>query len=215
MPLRFAVSSPAVRRLAMLSLFVLLGCGPAERVSKYTAPKDPIDTDSISDEPDPGEPTVRILGAIAQAGRPGEQSWYFFKFQPPKSSETYTPKALERHQADFEAFLQSLKFPAEGTPTWTLPSGWRTAEVKTQIPRIATLRMKKSETVVDLAISEARGSLIENINRWRNLQAGIDPITEAEIESKHRVLMIDGRKVIVVDVRGPGGKGGMMPPFAK
>jgi hypothetical protein len=55
---------------------------------------------------------------------------------------------------------------------------------------------------------------LDNINRWRQ-QAGVDPIAEKEIETANRVLTIDGRKVIVVDVSGPGGKGGMMPPFAK
>ena len=202
--------------MAILSLIVLAGCTPAEQVSKYTAPKDPVDVDSISDEPEAGEPKVRILGAIAQAGKPGDNNWYFFKFQGLSSNDTYPPKAIERHKAEFDAFVKSLKFPETGPPTWTVPTGWRKVEPKTALPRIATYRMKKSETAVDLAISEARGGLLDNINRWRDLQAGAAPITEAEIETKTQVLTIDGRKVYIVDVSGPGGKGGgMMPPFAK
>ena len=216
MPLRIAVPSrDATGRLAIILLIGLAGCRPAEQISKYTAPKDPVDTDLISDDPAPGEPTVRILGAIAEAGKPGEASYYFFKFQGPKSSDTYFPKAIERYKADFDAFLKSLKFPAGGKPTWTTPPGWRKVELKTALPRLATYRMKKSETVVDFAISELGGNLLDNINRWRAQQAGAEPITEAEIPTKCQVLTIDGHKVIVVDVSGPGGKGGMVPPFAK
>jgi hypothetical protein len=198
--------------LAVVCLIVSAGCKPSEQVSKYTAPRDPVDPETISDEPDEGEAKVRILGAIAPAGQPG--SWYFFKFQPAQMGQSYPPKALERHRADFDAFIRSLKFPADGPPIWTLPAGWKQVEVKSMVSRLATFRMKKSETTVDLAVSEASGSLVENINRWRVQQAGADPITEAEIDTKCQVLTIDGRKVVIVDVSGPGGKGGM-PPFAK
>ena len=158
---------------------------------------------------------MRILGAIAEAGKPGEESYFFFKFQGPSLNDTYFPKAIERHKAEFDAFMKSLKFPADSKPTWTTPDGWRAVELRTQLPRIATFRMKKSETTVDFAISEQKGKLIDNINRWRAQQAGAEPITVAEIDTKCQVLTIDGRKVIVVDVSGPGGKGGMIPPFAK
>jgi hypothetical protein len=195
-------------------LVVLAGCKPAERVTRYTAPKDPLDTDLIPDEPGENEPAVRILGAIAPAGKPGEESWYFFKFQPEQMGMTYPPKAIERHAAEFNAFIQSLKFNPDGPPSWTVPPGWREVTVRTQFKRIATFRMKKSETVVDLAVTQATGKLIDNINRWRVQQAGAEPITEAEIKTKCRVLTVDGREVVVVDVSGPGGKGGM-PPLAK
>lgn len=208
-------SLPAGRRLAVALVAIALaqaGCRPAPEVSKYTAPKDPPDLNAISDEPGPNEPTVRVLGAIAPASEPGE--WYFFKFQAPKMGQTYPPKAIERHAAEFEAFLRSLRFHPDKPPTWTVPAGWREVDVPTQFKRIATFRMRKSETTVDLAVSASGGSLLENINRWRG-QVGAEPITEAEIDTKNRVLTVDGRRVVVVDVRGTGGKGGMMPPFAK
>ena len=213
---KYAPSRPAVaRRLTVaLVLAALAGCEPAPGISKYTAPKDPPDTDLILDEPGEGEPAVRVLGAIAPASDKPDD-WYFFKFQGPRMGDTYSPKALERHAADFEAFLKSHKFSPDGPPTWTLPAGWKEVTVSTQIPRVATLRMKKSETTVDLAVSRATGKLLDNINRWRVQQAGVDPIAAAEVETKNKVLTVDGRKVIVVDVSGPGGKGGMVPPFAK
>lgn len=218
----FRTSGPsrsAPRRLWAIGFFILLttvGCRPSDEVSKYTAPKDPIDIDLISDDPDEGQPSVRILGAIAEAGKPGEESWYIFKFQSAKPGIMYTPKAIERHKVEFDAFMASLKFPAEGNPTWTLPAGWRAVEVKTGFPRLATFRMRKSETIVDLAISDAKGSLLDNINRWRVQQAGAEAITEAEIDKKCEVKTIDGHKVVIVDVSGPGGQGGMMvPPHGK
>lgn len=217
MPVRMhAPSRPAVARrltaaLALLALG-LAGCQPTPGVSKYTAPKDPPDSDLVSDEPGEGEPAVRILGAIAPASDKPDD-WYFFKFQPARMGAPYPPKAVERHAADFDAFLRSLKFSPDGPPSWTLPAGWR--EVGTQgKDRVATLRMKKSETTVELSVTRFGGPLLDNINRWRD-QAGVEKIAEAEIETKCRVLTVDGRRVVVVDVSGPGGKGGMVPPFAK
>ena len=205
MPLRIQGPSRPARWLGAVLLTALAGCEPAEQVTRYTAPKEPVDTDLISDQPEEGEPRVRILGAIAPAGK---DDWYFFKIGPTK------PKAVERHADAFDAFIRSLKFPPDGPPVWTVPAGWR--EVGTQSrDRIATFRMKKSETPVELAVTRFGGSLLDNINRWREQQAGAAPITEAEIETKCRVLTVDGRRVVVVDVSGPGGKGGMMPPFAK
>jgi hypothetical protein len=198
---------PVARRLTVaLAVAMLVGCTPAPQVSKYTAPKVPLDLDQISDEPGDGEPAVRILGAIAPASDKPDD-WYFFKTQS-------KPKAIERHVAEVDAFIRSLKFTPDGLPSWTVPAGWR--EVGTQgKDRIATFRMKKSETAVELSVTRFGGKLLENINRWRAQQAGADPITEAEIDTKCQVLTVDGRRMVIVDVSGPGGKGGMMPPFAK
>src|SRR3954470_173239 len=95
-----------VRRLTVaLALAALAGCSPTPGVSKYTAPKDPPDTDLIDDQPAAagaathpagGEPAVRILGAIVPTGQPDD--WFFFKMQS-------KPKAIERHAADFDAFI--------------------------------------------------------------------------------------------------------------
>jgi hypothetical protein len=207
-----APSRPAVaRRLWVVLAVAMVGCTPAEQVSRYTAPKDPNDKDVAPEGPAAGEAKVRILGAIAPAG----DEWYFFKFQGLKSSDTYPPKLIEPHTAEFDAFLQSLKFPANGPPTWTLPAGWEQVTVHTDLARVATFRMKSDDTTIDLAVTRFGGQLVTNINRWRG-QAGVKPITEADIETKCRVLTVDGRRVVVVDVSGPGGKGGaMVPPFAK
>src|SRR5829696_934996 len=212
MPLRTIGPLRPARWLGVALLAVLAGCKPAADVTKYTAPKDPADTDQASDEPAEGEPKVRILGAIAPAADKADD-WYFFKFQGRQMGQTYPPRAIERHAAEFDAFLKSLKFRPDGPPTWTVPAGWRAVGTQTQ-DRVVTFAMKKSETPVELAVTRFGGNLLDNINRWRG-QAGADPITEAEIETKCRVLTVDGRRVVVVDVSGPGGKGGGKPPFAK
>jgi hypothetical protein len=209
-----ALSRPAVaRRLGIVFALVLAGCGPTEHISKYTAPKDPQEKEVAAEEQPTGDERVRILGAIAQGEEPND--WYFFKFQGPKATDTYSPKQIASHVAEFDSFLQSLKFPPNGPPTWTLPAGWESVTVQTMIPRIATLRMKSDDTNVDLAVSRTGGELLANINRWRG-QAGLNPIAAADIESRCRFLTVDGRKVVVVDASGPGGKGSAMtPPFAK
>ena len=75
MPSRFAgPSRNAFGRLAIILLIGLAGCRPAEQVSRYTAPKDPVDIDLIIDEPGDNEPPVGVLGAIAPTGKPGEES---------------------------------------------------------------------------------------------------------------------------------------------
>ncbi len=208
----------ASHRLAIVAVFAAVltsGCRPPEGVSKYTAPKDPIDLDLISDEPGPGDDSVRVLGAIVEGDSPDQ--WNFLKFQPANSGGFYPPKALARHKPEFDAFVASLKFPKDGPMKWTVPAGWKSVEVRTGIPRLATFRMKKSETIVDLAISQIGGVLLENINRWRVQQAGVDGIKESEIATVYPPRTIDGRKVWIVDVSGPGPKpgAGMVPPFAK
>src|SRR5262245_9845640 len=197
-------SRPALRRLLVICVAAALGaagCTPTEQVSKYTAPRDPVEIDLISDEPGDNEDTVRVLGAIAPAGNSGEE-WYFFKMQPSP------PKAVARHLDAFDQFVESIRFPADGPPTWTLPAGWRQVGSQGK-ERIATIRMKKSETTIELTVTRFGGTLISNINRWREQQAGAAPIAESEIDTKCRVLTVDGRKVVIVDVSGPGGKGGM------
>ena len=192
--------------LIVVCATMIVGCKPPEQISKYTAPKDPLDLEAVSDEPGPGEPKVRILAAIAPVGDAKANDWYFFKIQT-------VPKAGERHAKEFDEFLKSLKFAANGPPAWKLPEGWREAANRPE--RIATIRMKKSQTTVELTVTRFGGDLLANINRWRHLQAGLDEIKAEEIDTACRILTIDGRKVIVVDVSGPGGKAGTMPPFAK
>jgi len=211
-----ALSRPAVvRRLGIVVALALAGCGPTEHVSKYTAPKDPQEKPAAIDEQTPaGEDRVRILGAMAPASDKPDD-WYVFKFQGLKSSDTYPPKLIEPHTAEFETFLKSLKFPADGPPTWTVPPGWEEVTVQSAMPRVTTFRMKSGDATADLAISRTGGNLLANVNRWRG-QAGVGPIEEADVETKCRVLTVDGRRVVVVDASGPGGKGGgMTPPFAK
>jgi len=191
--------------LVCITLLGTLGCKPPDQVSKYTAPKDPIEVETISDDAEEGEAKDRVLGAIAPAGKPGEESWYFFKIRS-------KPKAVQRHLIEFNEFINSLKFPENGPPSWTVPAGWRETQNR---DRLGTFKMKKSATTVELAVTRFGGPLLDNINRWRVEQAGVPAITEAEIESKCRVLTIDGRKVVIVDVSGPGGQGMMKGPFQK
>lgn len=188
------------RAAALLTVAVLVGCEPAPQVSRYTAEKDPYA--KAVDEPVPGEPRDRILGAIAPAG--GKDQWYFLKI-------TSTPKAIEPRLAEFDAIVASLKFAGD-TATWTLPPGWKEVVVKSTVPRMATLRSETDGKIVDLAVSQIGGDLLENINRWRD-QVGQPAITADEIKTKCRTMTVDGREVIIVDVSGTLKGGPMMPPM--
>ena len=60
--------------------------------------------------------------------------------------------------------------------------------------------------MVDLAISQASGKLLENINRWRELQAGIGPIAEATrlgamARSAYKATKLRLRGGVIADIR--------------
>ena len=192
-----------LRRFAWLVLAAglgLVGCRPAEQITKYTVPK-----------PELIDPTLtaattgvrqQILGAMVQTG---ETSW-FFKI-------TGDPAVVEPSREAFLKFLNSVKFPAsDAPPTWTLPEGWQ------QLPgdgfRFATLRFQTGGQPVEIAVSPAGGDVLMNVNRWRG-QVGKPPITASELSKETESFQVDGRECTLVSVTGTKSSDGMGgAPFA-
>ncbi|MGL6097594.1 MAG: hypothetical protein ACRC7O_17570 [Fimbriiglobus sp.] len=199
---------PSARRLVALSFCLAVGCAPAENIRTYTVPKataPAVEKPTLPGMPAPvaGGP-VRLLGAIVPVGG----SSRFVKFSGPDAR--ITP-----HESAFDGFVKSLTVPAaaNGELGFTPPAG--ATQVAGKMMRQTTFQFGPPGETVDLYISDPfGGSLLENVNRWRG-EAGLDPVTEAELPTVTSELNLGGTKAFKVDFRGPGGKGGMMtPPFA-
>ena len=155
---------------------------------------------------EPAGPPQRLLAAIFIQG---DRTW-FFKL-------TGSPEEVEKHQGEFEHFIQSVRFKKGDPPiTWTAPEGWQ-REGKTAL-RVETFRFGSKENPLELSVTplgREAGSLLDNVNRWRG-QLGLKNIDEAELNKIVRELDVDGVKAMLVDLTGIGSaKGRMNAPFAK
>ncbi len=198
----------------ILSLCVSLfaqGCSEKPAIRSYVVPK----YQEEEPEPEQGPPKYRVFGAIAPADDSGN-NWFFFKLRPVGGgiSAALSPEEVALHEMEVREFLASLKFPEGQNPTWTVPKSWSLGPVREG--RIATFLMKKSQTEVELSITRFGGSLLSNVNRWRTNDAGVEPLTEADLAKQTETLTsADGKPITLVSVFGNGPKGGpKQPPFA-
>jgi len=188
-----------------LVLLLVLGCRSEEDITKTTEPRDRF-AKPVAIKPDAPKsekiPT-RILGVIAPGVEGG--SWFFKLIGP--------ADAVAKEQAAFDEFLSSIKFTdAMDKPvTWTLPAGWKEGAKK---GRYATLLLGGADDPLELPVTHFGGSLLENVNRWRVQQLGLEPVTQDSLDSCCReVTTKQGKKVMRVDLTGMAGKGPAMPPF--
>jgi len=192
--------------LALLPLFLVVGCQSNEDVTSYTVPKPPPPPAA-----EPGEP-VRVLGAIIPTG--GE-SW-FFKLMAP-------PTAVAEHEKAFSQFIQSLKRgdKPDAPFTWKLPEGWKQLPGDGQF-RFATLRFGPEDEPLNLSVSSSGGDLVANVDRWRG-QIGLRPLgSEKALREQKAIadLTVGDLKLVLVDMTGPGvpkarRPGGMGVPVEK
>ncbi|VTT97269.1 Uncharacterized protein OS=Pirellula staleyi (strain ATCC 27377 / DSM 6068 / ICPB 4128) GN=Psta_4196 PE=4 SV=1 [Gemmataceae bacterium] len=202
--------------VAVLACPFATGCGAGDdggvKTYKVAAPDDKVKPDDKKagggDAPPPadtGAAKVRLLGAIIPAG--GGSS-FFVKFVGPIDKVTAAEK-------DFDAFLSSIRVPGEGNKpvSWTVPAGWKEAPARQM--RVVTLQ-KEDGSAPDMYISDPfAGGLLSNVNRWRKGDVGIAEVTEAELPESIKEVTLGTLKAHRVDLRGPGGKGGMGGPFMK
>src|SRR5262249_43723522 len=142
---------------------VVLGCQNNDEIRRYQVPR---------------EAPPRMLAAILPHG---ERTW-FFKLTGPAP-------VVGEHKAEFERFVQSVRFPGEGDkPTWAPPEGWREVpEPKLAprggVPRFATFALGPRETPLELTVTplgKEAADVLPNVNRWRG-QLGLGPLTEDEL----------------------------------
>ncbi len=157
-----------------------------------------------------GPEKERFLAAVVPAG-----DGYFWTVRFKANTAI-----VNHYEEDFYTFLKSLKLPATSNdaPKWEIPKGWRISTPSDRMAagfRWVTLHTGPKNKPVEMYLSKpASGSMLENVNRWRTSFVGIDPITNEELPALLKPFDIDGTKASIIDLRGPGGKGGMTPPFA-
>ena len=206
-----AVRCPSRRGWLVLVLPCLFvaGCGNSEdgiKTYKVANPDDkgkPEDKKGGGDPAETGPAKIRLLGAIIPAG---EGTSFFVKFVGPIEKVNASEK-------DFDAFLNSIRVPGEGGKpvSWTVPPGWKEAPARQM--RVVTLQ-KADGSAPDLYISDPfAGGLLQNVNRWRKGDAGLPEVTEADLPSVTQEVQLGATKAHKVDIRGPGGKGGMGGPM--
>lgn len=218
MPLLFApgrwfLPSPANLGL-LVSVLILAGCEARPQISSYTVPKESIVDQAgkqASSTPQ-GEEPRQILGAIFVQGDTG---WFF--------KATDEPARLGPITADVRKFVESVRFPAEGSgePTWTLPEGW-SREPGNQF-RFATIRAGEGANAPEISVSQLPGPeeggqdefVLVNVNRWRG-QVGLEPLKQDALKNDSESIKAGDVSGVWVDLKGkaPAGGGNMMAPFA-
>jgi hypothetical protein len=191
-----------IRRLSrtpcLLALLLLAGCRADEGITEYQVPRE--------NQPQ----SLRLLVAIVPDAN---QNNWFFKLLGPTD-------AVTQHQKKFESFVQSIRVK-DNKPDWKLPEGWSETDNPARGMRYKTLRITPpGEAALDVAVSEARGDLLANVNRWRRQDLGLPEFpTEAALREARPVVIqeipLPDQKLILVDMtgtkprRGPQG----MPPM--
>jgi len=149
-----------------------------------------------------------MLGAVV---RMGDISW-FFKVTAPPDEVAPAREAIRD-------FVKSVQFEGEGAaakPRWKLPEGWK--ELPGSAFRYATIQVppaKEGGQPLEISVSTAGGTVLDNINRWRG-QLGLKPITEEELpkeSEKFQAGPYEGLFVTLVG-KGSGGMGGPMASMA-
>lgn len=189
--------------LAALGLFALLGCG-GDGVRSYTVPRTTEATRAPAPVVPDGEPKGRLLGAIIQV--PNTEVSWFVKF----SGSIAT---VSEHEKAFDDFLASIRVTDDPRkpPTFTAPAGW--TESPARAMRVATFTPPGGKGP-DLYLSTPfGGSLLENVNRWRD-EVGARRVTEEELPTVTKEVLLDKVKAYKVDIRGPlDPTGKKMGPF--
>jgi hypothetical protein len=176
-----------------LALLALVGCEKDE-IRTYTV--DRVQRSS----------TVRLVAAIIPHG---EEMW-FFKLLGRSD-------AVDEYNGGFVDFVRSVRFPDKGGRPieWKVPEGW--AKEGPAEMRYATFHPAGKGRPPELTVFRLpRSPVLQNVNRWRELDLGLPNLTQKELAGVTQTFVLeDGNtKVTVVDMAGPGprkGRGGPRP----
>jgi hypothetical protein len=183
-----------VAPLVALGRLTLVGCGPSEEVRSYTVPK----SNDPAAAPAAGQGDYRILGAMFPADEPA----WFFKL-------TGKADALAAHEAAFDKFLASVKFPdgPAKPPTYDLPDGWKSEGPRGM--RADTIRFGPADSPLEMTVISAMGGPKENVDRWAGQLGAKADFAKATKE----ISTAGGVKGLRVDVTGPKNPAGAGGPF--
>jgi len=176
---------------------MLSGCVREEEAIRIGEEPKPI---ALATTPDPVDGKVRLLGAIIPQP---EENW-FVKMRGPSADVAGAEK-------QFRAFVESVKLTGkEDDPvTWTLPQGWEREKSIEDRLTFRAFRFGPKEKPLDVTISRAGGALLDNLNRWRG-QVGLKTMWKfSELPRVTHTVDMNGLKVVLVDMSGPGSTGRM------
>jgi hypothetical protein len=177
-------------RLFALVLPVIAGCADPDDIKTTKVPKSPADAKAPAAE-------YRILGAVF----PADDPVWFFKLTGPEAK-------LAEHEAGFDEFLKSVRFPngLKNGPLWDLPAGWREGPPRQM--RYATVLVGPDPRPLELSVSSATGGLKANLDRWAG-QVGAADAANATKE----LTTTAGAKGLRIDLRGPKDPASGTPTF--
>jgi hypothetical protein len=180
--------------VAALGLLTLVGCGSGEGIRSYTVPTTSERTGPVA--ADQGD--YRILGAMFPADDPA----WFFKL-------TGKADALAAHEAAFDKFLASVKFPngPDKPPAYDLPDGWKSEGPRAM--RVDTIRFGPADRPLQLSVSSAGGGAKGNVQRWADQVGSGADFARATKE----ITTAGGVKGLRVDLTGPKNPAGAGGPF--
>lgn len=167
---------------------LLLGCGEDEPINSYKVPKEPIPP--IAYTVKPGETEARTIGAIFPEG----DTFWFFKVHAPK-------ELVDGQRKEIDEFIRSVRLTGkpEEPLQWKLPQGWK--EGKPSVEFIKNEFLFGPNDSLRLTVSTARGTLLSNVNRWRE-EVGLSAITDGQMKYTTEKLDVNGVPVTLVDVTG-------------
>ena len=205
-------SSVRMRRVMLVAglalPLVLAGCQQDEEIKSYEVRH-------------PQREKIRMLTATIPDG----ESTYFVVLKGPEAA------VAERKKA-FDDLVASIRVDNKKDPpiTWTTPNDWD-EEKGTSKLRIAGFKMTVGATKMEAALTKLDklggpgepNSLLDNVNRWRG-QVELPPAVAGDLEKLVRRDKIDGREVILADIRtglgihkapskAPNPHAGGMPPI--
>ena len=165
------------------------GCDHREDdVRAYSAPKDAAPTTG---------PTTAAMPANVVDARP-------VGVRPPIPAPDAGAAAPGPDAPGPAAAAQDPAMPLE----WTLPEGWK-ADPQPRAMRVATVIIEEGGSKAELIVTRFRtggfGSLVDNINRWRQ-QVGLPPVAD-EKEVTPEKTTVGGMEAKVFDFTGPAAGG--------
>lgn len=138
---------------------------------------------------------IRLLAAIVPHG---ERTWFFHLWGP--------TAAIAHQEKAFQELLASVHFDPKNEPplTWKAPKGW--TEERGAGLRAVTFRFTGPPEleIKVFAFGRQAGTVLDNVNRWRE-QLNVPPLeTVAELDKTVRKEMVGGSPAFLVDVTGLG-----------
>lgn len=195
-PIRWAVF--------VLALSLLSGCAPEPEVRTYVVPRSDPHGHGVGRAVAPTASGVRMLAAIIP--QDASSSWFLRLLGPAEQ--------VSEREEDFDAFLKSIRVTGKPSPplSWTVPAGWRVGPPNQN--RVVTLQSGPADKPLEMYVSQPFGGTREaNVNRWRTSFVGLKELQGEALKATFIPVSLGGVEATKVDLRGPGGGGGMGRPF--